>query len=70
MTTVVKVTGTTTESARKCLAAALEYMNNIPDAKDFSLIVSPFSTNSINEDGVSVNNIGHTYIFNKSEKEW
>lgn len=42
MTTMLKMTGVTVDSARSCLLAALEYLNTLEsDERHFSLVVTP-----------------------------
>lgn len=41
MTTMVKVTGLTVETARACLQAALGYLNTMDNQRNFSLTVTP-----------------------------
>lgn len=69
MTTMVKVTGLTVNDARKCLLAALGYLEKIEDQSNISLMVTPnyYSANTPSNEEVSVNE-PYTFSLQKNGK--
>lgn len=56
MTTMVKVTGLTVTDARKCLLAALGYLEKIEEQSNISLMVTPnyYSSSDRSSDSSSI----------------